>query len=63
MTLKEAVAILNERKHHGHDLWCFNPLYDKAYGPPRADGGERSMLMGFQAIEVAEKYLRERNQS
>jgi hypothetical protein len=54
VTLEEAVAILNERKHHGHSGWYIS-------------GGlnDQRVIFGigqyefFEPFEVAEKYVRE----
>ena len=51
MTLERAVEILNEHKHRGLGLWAI-----KAGG---ATGAVGEMLSAFEAVAVAEKYLRE----
>ena len=57
MTIDEAVAILNERRHHGHQGWYVS-------GPP----GEHQLVFGedryewfepFEVVAIAEKYVRD----
>ncbi len=52
MTLAEAVAILNERKHWNHEDWYI--FIDRFARIPHNGG-----LNTFEAIAIAEKYQRE----
>lgn len=53
MTLAEAVAILNERRHGGHSNWY-------VADPSFVRGEDQyECFSGFEAIAIAEKYARE----
>lgn len=58
MTLTEAVAVLNEHKHRGRCVWCVVP-HAAVATTENGNYLEPLVLTEFEAIAVAEKYLRE----
>lgn len=59
MNLEEAVAILNEQKHRGCDIWTVRRNFPDINDPVRAIGYEDDCLTQFEAEAIAEKYQRE----
>ncbi len=58
MTLKEAVQILNERRHRGASDWLISGTQVTGSEPFRVVGKEMDPknLTAFEAIAIAEKY-------
>ena len=68
MTLDEAVAVLNERRHNGFDRWIamewtvlerFGTTDTAVWGetPFEREASTEFLLTPFEAIAVAEKYV------